>query len=203
MFLTDCCSLSGGWCALGHPAGWTGSVSVCLMEDQAGLRCRQGAWLSGCWVLCESVCVCVCLCVDWLVWLEQSHFTTWGGWRRTLCRAVSQRVCVLCVCVCSIVLSPYGRDSGGLGRELHPEHMTDWQSPVHLWEDQLMQSSRPWWGFLYILLIFEVLNTHINYTWCITFNKLVLKILPNIRMRGHRKNQEHRHESEYTDVQRL
>ncbi len=37
-------------------------VCVCLMEDQAGLRCRQGAWLSVYWVLC----VCACVYVDWL-----------------------------------------------------------------------------------------------------------------------------------------
>lgn len=43
--------------------------------------------------------VCVCVCVEWPR-LEQSHFTTWGGWQRVLCRAVYRSVRVLCVRMC-------------------------------------------------------------------------------------------------------
>lgn len=52
LFLTDCRSLSVGerWTACARPLSrleWL-RVCVCLMEDQEGSRCRQGAWLSVC-----------------------------------------------------------------------------------------------------------------------------------------------------------
>lgn len=74
--------------SFGHSGGWRGWVCVCmcLRGDQAGLLCRQGAWLSVCTAPCESVCVWT----DQQTPLEHSHRRTQGGWQSAVFWAVYQ-----------------------------------------------------------------------------------------------------------------